>query len=367
MDLTFAGALRQLGADAAFRIINTARPPANYVLARFLPERLSPSYDVQAGSMTVRATMAGLAGMDSPYPEGGTVEISTFLQQSAKLAHAVDLPERALRSIQDLVMRQQLAGGNAPQTMVEQVLNFTQKLLVQPQLDAMEWLRGQALATGAIDWTFNQKRLQVDYGVPVANKLPRRTGTAAYSGTASAFWADVAALQKLLRYDVQALLVHPDLLNAILSNAANNIEVLSQANSTFRIRRYVQRAGTTVASSDARETIDLISYGAEGEVLDTANPGQTLRRPFLPVGPLVAVGTGQPGGYVVGAGGTEPDTGALGYTHLAPTIEGNGVPGRWARVYTPEHRPWALRGETAANALPVLEFPTSLAIASSDL
>ena len=58
MQFTFADALRELGPNAAFQIINQARTPANYLFASILPERTLPTYEVKSGSMTIRPLMA---------------------------------------------------------------------------------------------------------------------------------------------------------------------------------------------------------------------------------------------------------------------------------------------------------------------
>jgi hypothetical protein len=368
MDFTFTEALRQLGPDAAFRLMNDARPPQAYLGAQFLPERPSTSWDVKSGSMTVRTIMAGLVGMDSPYPEGSAIDISTFLEQSAKLAHAVDLPERALRTLQDMLMRLQLAGGNTLQAMVEEVLNFTNALVIQPHLDAAEWMRWQALATGGIDWTFNQKNLKVDYAVPTANKLTARTGNDGYGGSASKFWTDIRQARKVLRYNVRAFVAHPDTLDMIIYNSVNSLQVVNQANNSMTVQRLVASSnGGDRPSTDARDTVTLIAYGLEGEILDTANQGKTKIVPFMPTGKIVAFGNNTGTQYTVGAGSRMPNDYELGYTHLAPTVEGSGRTGRWARVFTPENRPWALRGEGVQNALPVIEAPEKLVILTTDM
>lgn len=365
MQFTFSEALRTLGSDAAFRLINAARPAASYLFNQFLPERNMTGYEVKSGSMTVRSTMAGLVGMDSPYPESGVIEQSTFLEQSAKLATSADLPERALRAMQDIVMRLQLGGGNANAALAEEVMNFTQALLVQPHLDALEYLRGMALSTGGIDWTFNQKRLLVDYGVPAANILPARTGTAGYGGTASVFWSDVQAIRKALKYNLRAIVLHPETLDMAITNAANNMQVLSQTNTMLTVRKMIAQNGTNTPSSDARDTVSLIPYGAEAEIFDLATPGATVKVPFMPQGKMVGIGNNAGTQYVVGAGSRTPVEYEVGYTHVAPTVEGNGQPGRWARVFTPEGRPWALTGQAVTNALPVIEAPEKIVIATT--
>jgi hypothetical protein len=173
-----------LGANAAFRIMNAARPAADYLLATFLPERNKPTYQAKSGTMTVRTTMAGLVGTDSPYPPSGS--------SSRRLQRAGREDRQPCRALGNGAARAagapQALQGNAEiaaNTVRDTALNFLDKLVTQAHLDAMEYLRGMALSTGALDWTYNKITLQVDYGVPAGNIFPQRTGTAGYGGTAS--------------------------------------------------------------------------------------------------------------------------------------------------------------------------------------
>ena len=366
MNLNFASALATLGADAVVRIANAVRPAASYLFGSLLPERNRASYDAKAGTMTVRATMAGMVGMDSPYPPTGIVEASTFAEGTAKIANMVALPEAAIRELQALLA----LGGNGTGTVdqVQEALNFLDKAVLQPHIDTAEYLRGEALVYGAIDWTFNQKRLQVSYGVPVANLLTNRTGTDAWFDTASAFWADIRSLQSLLRYNVAAFIAHPTTINTILDNTVNAVAVTAQEGSTFSIRKYTNTT-TGLLSTDARDSVTLIGYDKEGEILDPANPGQTIKVPFMPLGKILAIGRADNPGYRVGQGSTDDPTDALaiGYTHIGPTVENGGAPGRWADVRSPDERPWALEGRGVSNIMPVIEAPQKIAVASSDL
>jgi hypothetical protein len=372
MEITFQDVVREMGPDAMWTLMNGARPPQNYVLSRFLPERPSTSYYVESGTMLIRPTMAGLSGMDSPYAPVGAVDMSTFLQQTAKITSEVAFPEKALRTLQELLMRVRLAGGGGLRETVQEVLNFANAMIVQPHLDVMEWLRGQALSAGALDWTFNAKELTVDYSVPSANKLTARTGTAGYGGSASVFWSDIRAAMQLLAYDVAAIVTHIDTMNVIVANSANNVLVtqqdfISPGVQRWRIQRRETIGGNTVPSSDARDSIEVIAYGLEGEVINPADPDSTVKVPFYPRGKVSLIGNARPTGYVVGAGSQLPEQGALGYTHLGPTVEGNGRAGRWARVYTPEGRPWSLVGQGVQNALPVIEWPQQLVILTTEM
>ena len=262
-------------------------------------------------------------------------------------------------------MRLQLAGGNTTSFLANEILNITDKLLTQPLMDTAEWLRGQALATGAIDWTINSKNLVVDYGDPSGNKLTARTGNDAYGGSTSKFWTDVRAAQRLLRYNVRAVVMHPDMVDAIINNSVNTVNVLSQSNNMVTIQKW--RGDLERPSTDARDSLMLISYGLEAEVFDISSPGATTLVPFQPRTKIEFLGNNAGTQYVVGAGANQPEDFALGYYHSAPTVESGGVPGRWSRVYTPEHRPWALRGEAAANGLPVLSAPEKICILTSEL
>jgi hypothetical protein len=364
MNFNLADAIRALGAMAAFLVANNARPPASYLFATLLPEVPRPDYQAKSGTMTVRALMAGLVGQDSPYPETGFIEVSTFDEATAKIANRSRIPEAALRQLQQLLMQMSFAGQPTNEFVQQEALNFLAKVIIQPHLDTMEWLRGQALATSAIDWTFNGKRLLVDYGVPTANKLTSRTGNDAYGGSASKFWVDVRAIRRLLRGNVRALLVHPDTLDVIRYNAANSLTAVAEGTGSVTFRRVNAQGQFT---QDTGDTITLISYGLEGEIYDLANPGQTKKIPFLPTGKLLGVGNNAGTSYIVGAGSTAPPELALGYTHIGPSVEGGGRPGRWAELYTPQNEPWTFEGRGVTNGLPVLEAPDKVVIATTEM
>ena len=356
MQFHFTDALRSLGPDAAFRVINEARPGNTYLLESILPEHQLRTYDVRNAAMTVRSAMAGLVGMDSPYPPTGAVDVSTFLERSAKVANQVVMSEQALRTLQEMLMFLQLSGASTNERMVEEALNFTNAVLVQPHLDVAEWLRGQALATGAINWTFGQTSLVVSYGIPSSNQLTSRSGNDAYSGSTSKFWTDIRSQNRLLRGASRIIrIAHPDLIDDIVHNEVNALQVVSMTDSAVTVRRMISQNGANTPSSDARDTVELIKYGLEGEIINPADSSATTKISFWPKTKLVAIGTAVNRGYVVGAGSRQPEEFELGYTHLAPTVEASGAPGRWARVYTPDERPWQLAGQAASNLLPVID------------
>lgn len=371
MNLDFAQAIKDLGPDAGFRIANEVRPSANYALEMLLPETNVASYQVKASHMRVRSTMAGLVGMDSAYPPGGVVEMSRFMEESAKIANEVMLPEETLRQLQYVLMQLQIAGGATNEFIQREALNFLQKAVIQPHFDTAEWLRGQALATGAIDWTFNQKRLQVDYGIPAANILTERTtaNSDAYGAASSAFWTDILEARRLLRYNVRGFWLNSATLDEILFNNANSLEILSQTDASVQVRKLRTVGGNTLPESDARYGVTLNIYDNEGDILDPANTAVPQTVKFLPDGKIIAVGNNNRSGYRVGEGSTNDPRydRALGYTHVAPTVEGGGRPGRWSELYTPQDKPYQLHGRGVQNILPVIEAPEKIVILTTEL
>lgn len=366
MNLNFADAIASLGRNAAFTIARAARAPGDYLFNTLLPDREQATYSVENGNMTIRPTMPGLVGMDSPYPPAGAVEVSTFLERTAKLAHEVPMTEQALRLLQDTLMRLGVGGASTNERLVEEALGFLSGVIIQPHLDIREWLKGQALAYGEIDWAFNKKELKVDYGV--TNKLTARTGNDAYGGSESKFWDDVRLIRRALRgYSEIRILAHPDTIDAAQYNPANAMATIAEGDGSVAFQRYAE-GNAGVLSADANDRVTLIKYGLEGEVLLPS--GETAIVPFLDRGKMVGVGIGRRrGGYVVGQGAAEdPLAGvALGYGHVAPTVEGGGQPGLWADLFTPERQPWQLVGRAAQNFLPVIEDPDGVVIATTEM
>lgn len=369
MNFSFAEALQQLGPGAAVTIARDARPAGNYLFATLLPEQTSYDYHVESGQMTVYTTMAGLVATDAPYPPGGHITGSTFSENTAKIAIATTLPEYALRQLQQMVRDLEINRTPTVATVQNEALNFLNKIILQALLDTAEWLRGQALVNGALNWTFNRKTLNVDYGVPAANFLTDRTTANgdAYGAANSAWWADVREARRLLKGGLRAIIAHSDTLDEIQYNPANELRVVGSDDNGITVQRYDMNTG--MPSSDARETVRLVRYDLEGTVLDPTDPSSVVNVPFMPRGKVLFVGSNQRTGYRVGEGSTPDPTRdiALGYTHIGPTVEGGGTPGRWARLYTPEQRPWELRGEGVENLMPVVEAADKLVVATTEL
>lgn len=375
---SFSRVLYKLGVDRMFKVANLARPPANYLYATLLPEIKKYDYTAKAGKMVVRSTMAGATAMDSSYAPVGAIDAGKFNKETAKITAYAALSEQAQRELQQMLSNISATGRNT--VMGKEALNFLNKVIVQALMDRSEWLRGQALL-GAIDWTYNQVKLEVDYGIPLGNFLTPRAGADAYHGATSKFWVDVRTAQALLNNQIRAIIMHPDMLDVILVNSANNIRLISQdtVNGVYKIGRYVSIAGNTQQSDDARDVIDIITYGEEGEVYDPAavpgDPITTKVVPFHTKTKIMFIGQVVNRGYVPGQGSTDQSNileTALGYTHMAPSVEAGNIggvvtPGRWAQLRVPDGRPWELVGEGVSNELPVIENPDRIVVATSTL
>ena len=361
MEFSFREALESLGRNAGFRVINEARPSTDYLLETLLPEVNKPDYYVDNGYMIIRSIMAGLVGQSSPYPPGAMMEASTFLEKTGKIANKVTLEEEAIRQIQQILRQNGFTGVARKEFLANEVLNFMDKVIVQGHMDTAEWLRSECLFNGAINWTFNNINLNIDYSVPSSFFGTHRTGNDKYTAehADNKFWADHYAALAALYYNVRTIIAHTADILKLANTMQLNVDI-SQNGNVFTFKRWRTRGNSERPASDSRDVLTIIGYDLEGEVLDPADTSKTIRKQFAPAGKFLYVGNNRRSGYRVGEGST-PDPVrdlALGYTHVAPTAEGDSM-GRWGRLFVPEDAQWSIRGEGVSNILPVREDITS--------
>ena len=377
MDFDLRAAIENLEQSTIFELANQARPPADYLFNAVLPSINMDTYDVANSTMTIRTTMAGLSGMDSKYSPGGASEVSEMSGKTGKITVTSELPEQFLRQLQNLLLRLTATMQGTEEAIQQTGINFVNKVIVQSILDREEWLKGQALFTGELDWTFNGKKLSADYGIPAENFLTARSGNDGYGGSTSKWWTDYYSAQEILGWKVSACIMHPTTLKAIMSNAeVNQLQFVSAdpATNQFIFQRIVSRGGNSVLSADPRDMIMIIAYNKEGEVWDPANPGKTIKVPFCPPGGVLWLGEridAASNVFVVGEGSTDApiieSPVLMGYGHVAPTTEGGGMPGRWSRLYVPQERPWSLASDGVSNFIPVIQAPDRLVIGTTDV
>lgn len=383
MNLNFQAAIAYLrstaGGNFASDLANGARPDAAYVFTNdVLPIREVASYFVQAAGTIIRATMTGLVGMDSLGGPIGAVEMNTFLANTAKFGGHAHFNEATLRELQNAAQNVFNTGGDTVQFAVDNVLNFVQKLLIQPQLDTLEYLAVRACMTGALDWTFNQKRLQVNYGVPAGNLFAQRTLLASYvkgvtnTGANSVFWDDWRSARSILGGPFTAFAT-PETIDGIISNPANNIFLTAQDEFGSVSFDRIVNTSTDRRSEDQRNNGRIIAYDQSGNVFDLVNRGQTVEVPFLSDGYIICIGRPrrQEFGIISNRGDEEPRGGGatglmngptIGYTHLGPSVERGGQTGIFNNVYVTDLMPMQLQGDTLMNALPLILQPTRLVV-----
>lgn len=375
----------------AMRIARGSRVPGDYLgLSQILPMEMRPDYHVDGATMTIFPTMLGQVSMDEPYPPMGAMSSSQFFENTTKLGGSMFFSEKAQRDLQawsEKIISLGVMDGQSTSAIfgdlsvgadgrgdantvngrrLNAVLGLA-RMIRQSHWDTYEHLIFRALATGEIDWTFGEIPLKVDYKVPAANVFTPRTGNDAYQGSTSKFWVDMRALHTKL--NGFRIIMNSATWYSIINNSVNNIRVVVNEGMN---RELVQIVGTTETNStDVRDRVRITIYDKGGTLIDakpgTADSARLISVPFLKNGEIVVVGEQKPDGFELLDGAvSDPDnTLRLGYTHVAPTIEGQGRPGIFARIYTPEQKPYQILAETAVNMLPVILNPKKLVILNS--
>lgn len=375
MDANFASVLEQLGRRGIMRLANAPlEQDADYLFERFLPTILRPDYQVTGGNIKIKGTLAPTIPMDTPFPEGGFIGMSDLKENTAKFGLSITLPEATLREIRKLLDQIELGrfDGSKVELLTNTTINFVQEMIVRPHDDQREWMRAQAITEGVIKQTSNRSEINVNYGIPAGNILAKRTGTAGYGRSASAWQSDYRTARRLLGQAVLATIMHQDTLDQILDNPANNLVVVGETYSPDRktrvvqVRKAVTQGGIIVGYDlDSRNSYTLIGYSKFGNLPDLANPGNLIQVPFIRPGRIAVIGDAVRRNLLPQTENTPRD--ALGYTHVGPTEEGEGALGRWARVYTPEGRPMQLRGEGTENSLPAFDSPERVVLLDTEL
>jgi len=357
----------------AFKIARSTTVPSDYILNTILPQESRADFHIDGGTMTITPTMLGQVPMDEPYPPFGSIESSTFFENTTKLAGQIHLPEKTLRELytweQNLIALGVQDGRTNGEIAADvngrrlnTVLGFAQ-MITRAHWDTYEWLRGMALTTGHLDWTFGKIPLNVDYNVPAGNIRTARTGNDAYQGTTTKFWDDIRWLYtKLSNFRI---IMNSNTWYSIIDNEANNIRVVVNEGFSREIVKIVGSVENN--SSDVRDRVRVQIYDKSGSVLKT--DGSLAVKQFVPDGKIIVVGETNPDGFEIELGSSEDpnNTLRLGYTHIAPTVEGQMRPGIWSRIYTPQDKPMQVLGETAVNMLPVILNPKRLVILTTEV
>jgi hypothetical protein len=152
---------------------------------------------------------------------------------------------------------------------------------------------------------------------------------------------------------------------SIVENDANGIQEIDITGDNRRLARY--RENAVNQKRDANETMSVRIYDKGGSVMKLNQTTKTIdlqHKLFVKDGRVICVGQQQQSQIELLYGATDDidSTLRLGYTHVAPTVEGMMVPGEWMRIYTPEGKPYQVLAETAVNFLPAILNPKKLII-----
>ena len=296
---------------------------------------------------------------------------------------SLELGEEEARQLHKLLLLAQAgqaSGRTVEDFMGEAGLNLYTKGCVQSVDDTGEYLALQALARGKIDWTYNGRRLFVDYKVPESNRVSL-TGEQRLSGPKSGFWRAISQGEKTIKGSV-GVVMSQNTLQDVLDNPVHRIEILSDVYSPQRnirtvqvrqLRRMVANADGTIGysaetTSDQATSATLVGYGREGQIVDPTEPGETIGVQMVPDNVIALIGRNDTRQLVSLTGTAVPED-ALGYVHVAPTVEGmwrGEALGRWGRLFTPEEDPYLLVAELVENSLPIYRNAKRLFIIDSE-
>lgn len=371
----------------AFRLARAALQPDTYLFNRLLPRENRPDWHVTGGTMTITPTILGDVAMDSPYPPMGNLQSSAFLEKISKFGGQMFFTEQQQRELINMInalrvtasmdnrdafgdfdgqMRMFAERGSADNNTINgrriNTIFGIIRSITKSHWDTGEWLSGEALTEGKINYTFNDLEMDIDYDVPAAN-IDDYAGNDRFDQSASKWWTWVKKVHTKL--DNPTFFLNSNSYYDITENDVNKIETLDITGMERRIRRY--RDDAIVQKRDARESMTVNVYNKAGSIMDVTTK-TLISKPFLKDKRVIAIGGLNPDAIELNLGGvTDPDNElALGYNHIGPTIEGGGRPGIWARIFTPEGKPMQILAETAANMLPMIYNPKRLMIAKFD-
>lgn len=138
--------------------------PKNYIGNRFLPATDTFDIDFNETVLTRQADMADLVDSGAELPLTDRDPVARVSGEITDMGQSYIVTKKELAAMMD-------KGNEARRTLaVKQLLNKT--AIIKGNLDArIEWLRWQALGTGAVTYNKNGINLQADFGVPSGNKV----------------------------------------------------------------------------------------------------------------------------------------------------------------------------------------------------
>jgi hypothetical protein len=377
MDINLASVLLTLRGARIQTLGNTQLPDSQYVFNSLLPDQATPGYKFQGGAIKASGSVASAVPMDTPFPEGGFLGISTLEGNTIKLGLSVTLPEAVQRRVRELLDQLQLGRvtGSAEAILGNAAINFVQDMIVRPHDDMREYLKARAISEGIVNFKSNGVTINIDYSIPTANKFATRSGTAHYGGTASAFNSDMQLARQKLGYNIRGVLMNMQTLDLILLNEANKLVIQSETVSddgmvrVVQVRRAVKNAEGIAVGFDQNPNFSytLTGYARELEMRDLANPNNpTIKVPMMNLGRVAVIGRYLRRDILRARTGNSAND-SLGYYHVGPTEEGKGVLGRWLQVYSPENQQETVIVKGCENSAPAFDAPERVVLLQTDM
>lgn len=363
-------ALASFTPEAIANYVSTRRVNLDkYFLARFLPPVVSTDADIRDGNIRIISGVAGITAPDSPYAKVGDARAEEFNGSTIKLTAEATLTERHQRVLISRVNTTILNRGNPTATITSFLANMMEDGVMLSMDNGAEVLRGLALATGEIRGTFGGNVITVDYSVPEANRPAKRTAGSAYGGANSKFWDDVEYARRILMGGEPQFITEPGLANAIINNPANGIvptsrTVVNDWLTVYTLTQGIRQADgsydTSRTTMDTRKNVTLWVYAGYAE----NGPNPEDRVPFWPRGRMTAA---LPGTQRVDVVDGQVVQGALGVTHVGPTVEAGGASTRFAQMVRPELKSYEVTMQAVENLLPQLRESRRAVFFSSDV
>ncbi|AKQ08583.1 putative major capsid protein [Bacillus phage PBC5] len=167
--------------DAAFQgYIDNVPPARKYLLAAMLPAK--PVYDIKFAYNVINrvyARTASITGFNADAPLRDKDGLAKAFGEVAKVQHGFRLEE------EELLRFNQPRNEGEKQQAIDYVYDQTDNLITGVR-DIEEWMRAQVLYTGQLVYNEGKININVDYGIPSANKM-----------TAAVTWATAATATPL--------------------------------------------------------------------------------------------------------------------------------------------------------------------------
>ena len=161
--------LDQFAGEQFLGYVENVPPQRQYILSRFMP--VEQVYDLKFAYNVINkkyGRTASITGFDSDAPLRDKDGLSQAFGEVAKVQHGFRISEYELLRFKNPRRPEER------QKAIDYVYDQTDNL-IQGVYDVEEWMRGQAIYKGALQYAENGVVINVDYNIPSANKMVTTT------------------------------------------------------------------------------------------------------------------------------------------------------------------------------------------------